>query len=289
MKGIILAGGAGTRLYPVTRSISKQLLPVFDKPMIYYPMSALMLAGIREILVISTPKHLPLFQDLLGDGAQWGVRFAYAAQDKPAGLPQAFTIGREFIGADPVCLVLGDNIFYGDRLTGLLKDASGLTQGCYVLGYPVKDPERYGVVEVGPNNAVLSLEEKPQKPKSNYAITGIYFCDRHAPEICAQLKPSARGETEIVDMLRAYQQRQQLRVGILGRGMAWLDTGTHESLLQAANFIETIENRQGLKIACPEEIAFRQGWITSNELRAQLAGLGNTSYAEYLRHIFPSV
>ena len=285
MKGLILAGGAGSRLYPLTRSISKQLLPVFDKPMIYYPISALMLAGIREILLISTPKHLPLFQDLLGDGSQWGVRFEYLAQPRPEGLPQAFTLGREFIGGDPACLILGDNIFYGEGLSAQLRTAAALKTGCQVFGYPVKDPERYGVVEFDATGRVLSLEEKPAQPKSQHAITGIYFCDNQVVSMSAGLKPSARGELEITDLLKAYLQKNQLRVELFGRGMAWLDTGTHETLLQAANFIETIESRQGLKIACLEEIAFRQKWIDAGQLRSLADGLGQTAYADYLRKL----
>jgi glucose-1-phosphate thymidylyltransferase len=285
MKGLILAGGAGTRLYPVTRAISKQLLPVYDKPMIYYPISVLMLAGIREILIISTPKHLPLFQDLLGSGTQWGVRFDYVAQPRPEGLPQAFTLGHDFIGSDSTCLILGDNIFYGDRLGAIVRDAAQLTSGCLVYAYPVTDPERYGVVELDDSGRVLSLDEKPQFPKSNLAVTGLYFCDNHVVEIAAGLQPSSRGETEILDVMRAYQARGELRVKVFGRGMAWLDTGTHEALLQAANFIETIEKRQGLKIASLEEIAYRQGWLTAAQLQATATELGKSAYADYLRSI----
>lgn len=285
MKGLILAGGSGTRLYPVTRSISKQLLPVFDKPMIYYPLSVLMLAGIREILVISTPQHLGLFRELLGDGSQWGIRLDYAVQPRPEGLPQAFTLGKDFIGKDSVCLILGDNIFYGDRLSDQLKQAAALKQGCLVFGYSVKDPERYGVLGFDQAGQVTSLEEKPSRPQSNYAITGIYFCDHQVVEITRQLKPSPRGELEITDVLKAYLQQNQLHVQLLGRGMAWLDTGTHESLLQASNFIEVIENRQGLKIACLEEIAFRQKWISKQELSHLADSLGKSSYGEYLRRI----
>jgi glucose-1-phosphate thymidylyltransferase len=285
MKGIILAGGAGTRLHPVTKAVSKQLLPVYDKPMIYYPLSVLMLAGIREILIISTPRHLPLFEDLLGSGAQWGLRFEYVVQSKPEGLPQAFTIGQRFIGTSSVCLILGDNVYYGGCLGALLREAAGLSTGCLVFGYPVKDPGRYGVVELDSNGRVLSLEEKPQFPKSNLAITGIYFCDNRVIEISAGLKPSARGETEITDVLRAYLVSGELRVKALGRGMAWLDTGTHEALLQASNFIETIEKRQGLKIASPEEIAFRQGWVTAAQLHALAGAFGKSEYGDYLRHM----
>lgn len=285
MKGLILAGGTGSRLYPLTRSISKQLLPVFDKPMIYYPISTLMLAGIREILLISTPKHLPLFQDLLGDGSQWGIRFEYLAQANPEGLPQAFTLGREFIGSDSSCLILGDNLFYGAGLGEQLRTAAQLKTGCQIFGYPVKDPERYGVVELDAHGRILSLEEKPARPKSHHAVTGVYFCDSQAASLSAALKPSARGELEITDLLNAYLQKDQLRVELFGRGMAWLDTGTHETLLQAANFIQTIESRQGLKIACLEEIAYRQQWINVDQLRALADGLGCTDYADYLRKL----
>jgi glucose-1-phosphate thymidylyltransferase len=285
MKGMILAGGAGTRLYPVTKAVSKQLLPVYDKPMIYYPLSVLMLAGIREILVISTPRDLPLFQQLLGTGSQWGVRFEYIAQPKPGGLPQAFTLGADFIGHDPVCLILGDNIFYGDRLGSLVRETAALTSGCCVFAYPVKDPARYGVVEFDSSGRVLSLEEKPQFPKSNLAVTGVYFCDRQVVEISRQLTPSARGELEITDVLRAYLAKGELRVKVFGRGMAWLDTGTHEALLEASNFIETIEKRQGLKIASVEEIAYRQGWLSAAQLHALAAEFGKAGYGEYLRQI----
>jgi glucose-1-phosphate thymidylyltransferase len=285
MKGIILAGGAGTRLHPVTKAVSKQLLPVYDKPMIYYPLSALMLAGIRDILIISTPKHLPLFQDLLGSGAQWGLRFEYVAQANPEGLPQAFTLGQRFIGNESVCLILGDNVFYGDRLSTILRDAAGLTSGCLVFGYPVKDPARYGVVELDATGRVLSIEEKPPFPRSNLAITGLYFCDNRVIEISSRLRPSARGELEITDVFRAYLEKDELRVKVFGRGMAWLDTGTHEALLEASNFIETIENRQGLKIASVEEIAYRQGWVTAGQLHALAAEFGKSSYGEYLRQV----
>ena len=285
MKGIILAGGAGTRLNPVTKAISKQLLPVYDKPMIYYPLSVLMLAGIRDVLIISTPQHLPLFQVLLGTGAQWGLRFEYAVQDRPEGLPQAFTLGQKFIGKDSVCLILGDNIYYGDRLGALVREAASLNSGCLVFGYPVSDPARYGVVELDPDGRVMSLEEKPALPKSNLAVTGIYFCDNRVIQISSQLQPSARGETEITDVLRAYLATGDLQVRVFGRGMAWLDTGTHEALLQASNFIETIEKRQGLKIASPEEIAFHQGWVTAGQLQALAADLGKSSYGDYLREL----
>ncbi len=285
MKGIILAGGAGTRLHPVTKAVSKQLLPVYDKPMIYYPLSVLMLAGIREILIISTPRHLPLFQDLLGSGAQWGLQFEYTVQARPEGLPQAFTLGRRFIGNDSVCLILGDNVFYGDRLGALVREAAALHSGCLVFAYPVKDPARYGVVEFDSAGRVLSIEEKPSFPKSNFAVTGLYFCDNRVIEISSRLRPSARGETEITDVLRAYLSTGELHVKVFGRGMAWLDTGTHEALLEASNFIETIEKRQGLKIASVEEIAYRQGWLTTGQLHALAAEFGKSAYAEYLRQV----
>jgi len=282
MKGIILAGGAGTRLYPATRVVSKQLLPVYDKPMVYYPISVLMLAGIREILVISTPHDLPRFEDLLGDGSQWGVSFSYAPQPRPEGLAQAFLIGRDFIGRDPVCLILGDNIFYGDRLRGKVREAAGLREGATVFGYPVSDPERYGVVTFDRSGKPTSLEEKPAQPRSNYAVTGLYFYDHEVPDLAAQLKPSNRGELEITELNRVYLERGTLQLRLLGRGVAWFDTGTHESLLQAASFIETIEQRQGVKIACLEEIAFREGWIGEAQVEALAVTMRNNAYGQYL-------
>ena len=285
MKGIILAGGSGTRLYPVTQTVSKQLLPVYDKPMIYYPLSALLLAGIREILVISTPQDTPRFEALLETGEQWGVRFQYAVQPSPDGLAQAFLIGREFIGNDGCCLVLGDNLFYGHEFADTLRAAAEHKTGATVFAYPVHDPERYGVVEFDAQRKAISLEEKPTKPKSRYAVTGIYFYDNQVVGVAEQLKPSPRGELEITDVNRWYLERGQLRTEVLGRGMAWLDTGTHDSLLDASNFIQTIEQRQGLKVASPEEIAYRLGYIDAQQLDALAARLGKSSYAEYLRRV----
>lgn len=281
-KGIILAGGSGTRLYPLTHTISKQLLPVYDKPMIYYPLSTLMLAGIRDILVITTPRDAVSFKDLLGDGAQWGVRLSYAEQPEPEGLAQAFLIGRAFVGDDPSCLILGDNIFYGHGLVTQLRSAGAREQGATVFGYWVRDPQRYGVAEFGENDNVISLEEKPQRPKSNYAVTGVYFYDSKVCDLVDDLRPSARGELEITDLNNLYLERGELYLEKLGRGTAWLDTGTHESLMQAANFIETIEQRQGLKICCPEEVAYQQGWIDVDQLCAIAAPLQKSGYGDYL-------
>jgi len=285
MKGIILAGGSGTRLHPVTQAVSKQLLPVYDKPMIYYPLSALMLAGIREILVISTPQDTPRFESLLGTGRDWGLDFQYAVQPSPDGLAQAFIIGKRFIGEDACCLVLGDNIFYGHEFAHDLREAASRTSGATVFAYPVNDPERYGVVEFDAERRAISLEEKPQKPKSRYAVTGIYFYDRQVVGVAENLKPSSRGELEITDVNRWYLEREQLHCELMGRGMAWLDTGTHDSLLDASNFIFTIEHRQGLKIACPEEIAYRQGYITPADLEALADRTGKSSYGIYLRQL----
>jgi glucose-1-phosphate thymidylyltransferase len=282
MKGIILAGGAGTRLHPITLSVSKQLLPVYDKPMIYYPLSTLMMAGIREVLVITTPRDNPLFRNLLGDGSQWGIQIEYAIQDHPGGLAQAFLIGRDFVGGEPCCLVLGDNIFFGQGLSRLLRSAAEKTEGATVFGYWVRDPERYGVAEFNAQGQVISLEEKPAKPKSNYAVTGLYFYDHRVCDLAAELEPSPRGELEITDLNNLYLQQGLLELTQLGRGMAWLDTGTHDSLIEAASFVETIEKRQGLKVCCPEEIAWRNDWIDDAALRAIAEPLSKNGYGQYL-------
>jgi glucose-1-phosphate thymidylyltransferase len=285
MKGIILAGGRGTRLHPLTLTVSKQLLPVYDKPMVYYPLSMLMLAGLRNILVISTPEDLPLFRHLLGDGEQWGLKFTYAEQDQPRGLADAFRVGAEFIREEPACLILGDNIFFGHSLPEILQRAAMLKEGALIFAYPVRDPERYGVVEFDSDGKVLNIEEKPQKPRSHYAIPGIYFYDSQVVEIAANLKPSTRGEIEITDLNRLYLEQEQLRVEVLGRGYAWLDAGTHESLLQASTFIQAVEDRQGMMISCPEEIAFRRGYISRQQLHKLAERMNKNSYGQYLERL----
>jgi glucose-1-phosphate thymidylyltransferase len=282
-KGIILAGGSGSRLHPATLAVSKQLLPIFDKPMIYYPLSTLMLADIRDILIISTPQDTPRFEQLLGDGSQWGLRFSYAVQPSPDGLAQALIIGADFIGADDVTLILGDNVFYGHGFPTLLASACGRASGATVFAYRVNDPQRYGVVEFGEDQKAISIEEKPEKPKSHYALTGLYFFDNDAADISRRVRSSARGELEITDVNRAYLEAGKLKVEILGRGYAWLDTGTHESILEASQFVATIEHRQGVKVACLEEIAFGKGWIDSQQVARAADSLAKTSYGQYLR------
>jgi glucose-1-phosphate thymidylyltransferase len=284
-RGIILAGGSGTRLYPLTQSVSKQLLPVYDKPMIYYPLSTLMLAGIRDVLIINTPHEQALFQRLLGDGSQWGLSIRYAVQDSPDGLAQAYLIGRDFVGNDPSCLILGDNIFYGDGLTRLLRAADARTNGATVFGYWVRDPERYGVAEFDGNARVIGLEEKPAHPRSNWAVTGLYFYDGRAADFARELKPSPRGELEITDLNRCYLADDSLMLERMGRGFAWLDTGTHESLVEASSYVQTIENRQGLKICCPEEIAFLNRWIDAEQVLRLAAPLAKNAYGQYLQEL----
>jgi glucose-1-phosphate thymidylyltransferase len=288
MKGIILAGGSGTRLHPLTLPVSKQLLPVYDKPMVYYPVSTLMLAGIREMLIITTPEDAPLFKRLLGDGSHWGVRFEYVVQDAPNGIAQAFLLGRDFIGDDPCALALGDNIFFGHQLSEQLQQAATITSGARVFAYRVRDPERYGVVEFDAKGRAVGIEEKPAQPRSHFAVTGLYFYDNQVVSIASALKPSARGELEITDVNKVYLARAQLHVSVLGRGSAWLDTGTHDSLLEASQFVEVLESRQGLKVCCPEEIAWRQKWIDDDQLKALALKLGKSNYGRYLADLLTS-
>jgi glucose-1-phosphate thymidylyltransferase len=288
MKGIILAGGKGSRLHPITLAVSKQLLPVYDKPMIYYPLAMLMLAGIREILIISTPEDLPLFRRLLGGGQEWGMQFSYTAQSEPRGLADAFIVGEEFIGGNPACLILGDNLFFGQGLSGQLQQAAKIKEGGLVFAYPVREPQRYGVVELNDQGRAVSLEEKPDKPRSNFAVPGLYFYDHQVASIARSLKPSARGEIEITDLNRIYMEMGQLQVQRLGRGIAWLDAGTHESLLQAANFIQAVQERQGIMVCCPEEIAYREGFISREKLVAIANSYASNSYREYLFRITES-
>jgi glucose-1-phosphate thymidylyltransferase len=289
MKGIVLAGGSGTRLHPITRVVSKQLLPVYDKPMVYYPLSLLMLAGIREVLVISTPRDLPAYQELLGNGQRFGMEISYCEQPRPEGLAQAFLLGREFLAGSPACLVLGDNILYGHGLSDLLQRCANLAKGALIFGYYVRDPERYGVVEFDDTGRALSLEEKPSRPRSNFAVPGLYFYGPDVSRVAAELEPSARGELEITDLNRIYLERGELNVEVLGRGFAWLDAGTHRSLMEASSFIQAIEERQGLKVGCLQEIAWRNSWITNDEFRAEAKAAGNSSYGSYLRNLLVTV